>query len=387
MSTAPTNTDRTIVDHTIDRYTTRVLAGPNRLKLGLFAPNLSAGASSVSLLDGPPVMGNWNEAQGLAAAADQAGFEILVPIARWLGQGGVSRFWERSFETMTWGAGLAASTQDIFIMTTCHVPMVHPVLAAKMGATIDHIAGGRWGLNIVAGWSKPEFELFGAEFAGHADRYRLADEWATIVKRLWTEDEPFDFAGDFFNLKGALCEPKPVQSPYPAIMSAGQSPAGLALAAEHSDIVFIGLVGETDVPGTVARVREAASAGGRKVAVWALAHVAAAETDAAAREFVNWYAVEHGDVETATRYAALLKGTDTASQAAFRADSELVRNLMASQGNYSIVGSHESVADRMLELSAAGIDGLALAFFDYDEGIASFRANVLPRLVDAGVRV
>jgi FMNH2-dependent dimethyl sulfone monooxygenase len=379
--------DRTIVDHTVDRSTTRPLAGPNRLKLGVFAPNLSAGASSISLAPGPPVMGNWGEAQAIAQAADQAGFEVVVPIARWMGHGGESRFWQRSFETMTWGAALAATTNDIFVMTTCHVPMVHPVLAAKMGATLDHVSGGRWGLNLVAGWSKPEFDLFGVEFAEHSDRYRLSEEWIQIVKRLWTEEEPFDFDGDFFHLKGAISDPKPVQAPYPLIMNAGQSPPGLALAGKHSDMAYIGLAGDTDIPGSVQRVREAASLHGREVAVWALAHIVSADTDEAAQAQVESYAIENGDVETAMRYAASLMRTDTASQAAFRADSDLVRNLMISQGNYSIVGSAESVAQRLVELSQAGIDGLAVAFFDYVDGIARFEADVMPLLVDANVRV
>lgn len=386
MTVADQLVDRTIVDHSVDRRSTALLSGPNKLKLGVFAPNLSAGASSISLMEGAPVIGNWSEPKSIAMAADRAGFEVIVPIARWLGQGGQSLFWERSLETMTWGAAVAAVTQDIYVMTTCHVPMVHPVLAAKMGATIDHVSGGRWGLNVVAGWSKPEFELFGNEFAGHSDRYRLADEWTTIVKRLWTEDEPFDFDGDFFTLKGAFSSPKPVQAPYPVIMNAGQSPAGLALAADHSDLVYIGLVGETDVAGAVTRVREAASARGREVAVWALAHVVCADTDAEAEALVHAYSVTHGDVDTASRYAALLSGTDTASQQAFREDSDLVRKLMASQGNYSIVGSHQAISRKLTELSEAGLDGLVLAFFDYQDGISRFATTVMPQLVDAGVR-
>lgn len=378
--------DCSVADHTVDRGAITLLNGPNRLKLGVFAPNLSAGASGITTMDGPPRIGNWSEPKSIAVAADRAGFEVVVPIARWLGQGGESLFWERSLETMTWGAAVAAITENIFVMTTCHVPMVHPVMAAKMGVTIDHVSGGRWGLNVVAGWSKPEFELFGAEFAQHSDRYRLADEWTRVVKRLWSDAEPFDFDGDFFTLKGAFTNPKPVQAPYPVIMNAGQSPAGLALAAEHSDLVYIGLVGEPNIPSAVSRVRDAASARGRDVAVWALAHVVSADTDEAARALVTSYAVDHGDVETATRYAALLSGTDTASQSAFREDADLIRKLMQSQGNYSIVGSHQSIADQLAKLSEAGLDGLVLAFYDYHQGIAAFQAEVIPRLVQVGLR-
>ncbi|MFP3570332.1 LLM class flavin-dependent oxidoreductase, partial [Paraburkholderia sp. SIMBA_030] len=91
--------------------------------------------------------------------------------------------------------------------------------------TIDHISGGRMGLNVTAGYFKPEYDIFGVELPEHDVRYERADEGIEIAERLWAnEEQEFDFDGKFFNLKGAQAYPKPVQSPRPMVMSAGSSP-------------------------------------------------------------------------------------------------------------------------------------------------------------------
>jgi dimethylsulfone monooxygenase len=119
-----------------------------------------------------------------------------------------------------------------------HVPTVRPVRTAKEAATIDYIAGGRFTLNLVAGWNADEIRMFGAPQLDHHSRYALADEWLRLAKRLWTEND-FDFAGRFFDVPAAYSEPKPVQQPWPAIMSAGNSPAGRDFAARHAEINFL----------------------------------------------------------------------------------------------------------------------------------------------------
>ena len=68
-------------------------------------------------------------------------------------------------------------------------------MAAKQATTIDHVTGGRFALNIVTGWNRPEIEMFGSPMMEHNDRYECAAEWLHIIKQLWTRDEPFDFEG------------------------------------------------------------------------------------------------------------------------------------------------------------------------------------------------
>src|SRR5260370_42656976 len=109
---------------------------------------------------------------------DGAGSGFFLPIARWKGFGGEVNSRERSFETLTYAAALAGFTQRIALFSTVHVPMVHPVFAAKALTTVDHASGGRAGLNIVCGWSPPEFSLFGLPTI--EDRYAQGLECAEI---------------------------------------------------------------------------------------------------------------------------------------------------------------------------------------------------------------
>jgi FMNH2-dependent dimethyl sulfone monooxygenase len=88
--------------------------------------------------------------------------------------------------------------------------------------TVDHISNGRFGLNLVMGWFKPEMEMFGAAQREHDVRYGFGAEWLGIVKRLWTDEEPFDFDGEYFRIGGGQAHPKPLQKPYPVLVQRGQ---------------------------------------------------------------------------------------------------------------------------------------------------------------------
>src|SRR5207249_8978139 len=134
-----------------------------------------------------------------------------------------SNFNNRTFETFTWAAGIGALTRHAAILSTAHAPLVHPVTAAKQAATVDHITGGRFVLNLVCGWFKDEFEMFGAEWREHDRRYDYATEWTQFLRKLWTEPKEFDSEGRWFKSKRAWSQPKPLQKPFPPIMNAGGS--------------------------------------------------------------------------------------------------------------------------------------------------------------------
>ena len=123
-----------------------------------------------------------------------------------------------------------------------------PALLAKMAATVDVISGGRLEFGIGAGAGEQhdpalsqmvhrEYDAYGIDVVPTPETLGALGEACTIIKRLWTEDEPFDFEGRYYRLKGAIGEPKPVQKPRPAILmgSAGER-LGLRIVAEHADI-------------------------------------------------------------------------------------------------------------------------------------------------------
>ena len=107
-------------------------------------------------------------------------------------------------ETMTWATGLLAQTQQITVFATIHTAANHPVVVAKQLATIDQISGGRVGLNIVAGWNKPEYEALGLDAAGRTrDAVTDTRRNGSISSRRSGPDGKFDWDGDYFRSRSA----------------------------------------------------------------------------------------------------------------------------------------------------------------------------------------
>jgi FMNH2-dependent dimethyl sulfone monooxygenase len=117
--------------------------------------------------------------------------------------------------------------------------MWHPAASAKQAATIDQLSGGRFIFNAVMGWFKPDMDMFGIDMREHDHRYEYGAEWMDIVRRIWTEHEPFDYDGEFFHLSHVESLPKPLQDPHPVIINAGNSPAGMDFAAREADFNFV----------------------------------------------------------------------------------------------------------------------------------------------------
>ncbi len=137
----------------------RSILDGNAFKLGLFGSNCSGGLAFTTLPERWDA--SWDNNLRLAQLAEASGIECLVPVARWKGFGGVTNVNATALETITWACGLLAHTQHMTVFGTVHVPMIHPIVAAKQIATSDHIGRGRFGVNIVCGWNQDEFEMFG----------------------------------------------------------------------------------------------------------------------------------------------------------------------------------------------------------------------------------
>jgi alkanesulfonate monooxygenase SsuD/methylene tetrahydromethanopterin reductase-like flavin-dependent oxidoreductase (luciferase family) len=127
-----------------------------------------------------------------------------------------------------------------------------PALLAKIAATVDIVSGGRLDFGIGAG-SRPghplarrEYEAHGLPFHDAAHAAGSLGEACTVIRRLWTETEPFDFHGTYVQLTGAFCNPKPVQRPHPPIMIGGRSTPTLRVVAEHADLWNIPFGGDID---------------------------------------------------------------------------------------------------------------------------------------------
>jgi len=356
---------------------------PHRLKLGVFGLNVSSGCAMTDRPDTLKV--EWEESVRVAQLAEQAGIEAVIPVARWKGMGGAVNFNHRNFETFTWAAGLAAKTEEIGVFATFHVPTVHPVRAAKEVATIDHISGGRFGLNIVAGWNEREIAMFGVPQKEHDVRYDVADDWITLCKELWTVEGEFDYTGPHFQSPGCYSEPKPLQRPWPALMSAGNSQRGQAFAAAHADFNFV-VAKDVKAAGEVAASgRKLARDLGREMQIFGQAYIVCRDTEKEAQDFVREYVYDRGDWEGVRNLLDVLVPN---SQSALGDGWEaMAANLIAGYGAIPLVGTPEQIIDGMLAFSDAGLDGITLSWVNYEEGLLQFQETLLPMMQQAGLRI
>ncbi len=350
-------------------------------KLGIFAPNVSGGMIMSDAPTGFRV--TWEQQLEVARAAEAANLDALVPVGRWTGFGGDTNFNGVCFETYTWAAGLAQATERIGIFATTHLPTVHPIVAAKMATTVDHISGGRFGLNLIMGWFTPEMELFGREQREHDDRYDFGQEWLDFAQQLWTEDGSFDFRGDHFVSSGAHAYPKPVQAPRPALINAGASPRGQEFSARNVDINLIASPIE-ETPAYVRGIKALANDKyERDIDVWTYVLVICRETEAEAKR-VQREILDAGDRPGAQNVMSVL-GMQSES---FGTQIEKFQDrFIAGWGGPNLIGTPEQVAEQFAELKEAGLGGAIFGFHDYVTETKEFGDEVVPLLVKNGLRV
>ncbi|WP_072388818.1 LLM class flavin-dependent oxidoreductase [Hyphomicrobium sp. CS1BSMeth3] len=358
------------------------------LMLGLFLPLQSGAWSPSTAPRGTSWSFDYNKR--CAVRAEELGFDLVFGLAQWLGKGGYGggmKFREMSTDPLIVTAGLAAATKRVLLISTVHVLYGwHPLHLAKFGATIDEMSGGRWGLNVVTGYKPSEFEMFALAPIEHDHRYVMADEFVTLLKRLWEDGENVTFDGRFWKTKEAFVAPKPKHGRC-ILVNAASSGAGLAYAVKHSDLIFVTSPAGADLdkacaslPAHNARIKQSAREQGREVRTIINPHVICRETEAEARAHLQSI-IKHEDKVAAENFFKMMIGGDQASWKNSQREQWVVG------GNVHIVGSPEQVVDGFRRLKEAGCDGIQVNFFDFLPDLEFFGKRVLPLMEQAGLRL
>ena len=322
----------------------------------------------------PTLDGGWQSNLDAALAAERNGLDFVLSMGKWRGFGGATDYWATSMESITMMAGIAQATSRIKVWATAHALLHNPAVIAKMITTLDHISGGRAGLNIVAGAYRDEFNQMGAwdNSLNHDDRYLLAEEWTTLIKRLWREPS-VDFHGRFFQMTDCVSEPKPLSRPRPDLICAGQSDRGFQFSVREADACFIGGRSQAERREHSQRAKTIAAEMGKTIKTYAMCTVVHGETDAEAEAAVRRYneAADFGAIANMLRSWGVADGAEADRRA----------QGMPACSTQMAIGSPATCAEQLETfLEECALDGVMLIFPDYVEGLDMFGREILPRL-------
>jgi F420-dependent oxidoreductase-like protein len=188
----------------------------------------------MDLADVPDPVDKYETMSRCAVEAERSGFDAVwlydhfhtVPVPQI----------ETVFECWTSMAALARDTSTVRLgqMVTCN-SYRPPSLLAKMASCIDVMSRGRLILGIGAGWYEHEYRAYGYQYPDTPDRLRMLRESLQIIKAMWTQDEA-TFEGQYYRVRGAINEPRPVQKPHPPIwIGGGGEKVTLKLVAQYGD--------------------------------------------------------------------------------------------------------------------------------------------------------
>lgn len=346
------------------------------MQVGVFIPINNNGWLISS--NAPQYLPSFDLNKAIALRAEQHGLDFLLSMIKLRGFGGVTEFWEYGLESFTLMAGLAAVTEKIKIYATCPTLLIPPAFAARMCNTIDSISHGRFGLNLITGWQKPEYSQMGM-WPGEdhfRNRYQMLDEYASILRDLW-ETGRSDLDGTYYHMDDCLVRPTPT-GPM-KIICAGSSDEGLAFSAKWADYAFClgkGVNTPTAFAGNTARLAHATAATGRDVSMFVLVMIIADESDAAA--MARWQSYNDGIDVDAIAWLINQGAADTVNA------TTNVRQLAAPEGAVNInmgtlVGSYASVARMLDEMAAVpNTGGVLLTFDDFLDGVEKFGTRIQP---------
>jgi alkanesulfonate monooxygenase len=329
--------------------------------------------------DRPPTVGYLSQ---IARAAEDLGFVgALTPTGAWC---------EDAWLTT---AMVSRHTERLKFLVAFRPGFVSPTLAAQMASTFQRQTGGRLLLNVVTGGESHEQRAYG-DFLDKDARYRRTGEFLQIVRDLW-EGKTVDLSGEHLKVEEARLARVP--DPVPEIYFGGSSPVAGEVAARHVDVYLTWGEPPAQVAEKIRWVRGLAEKEGRRVRFGIRLHVITRDTSerawAEARQLLDGF-----DPETVRSVQAGLARSESEGQRRMlalhgggRDALEIHPNLWAGIGlvrggaGTALVGSHDEVAERIVEYHRLGVDEFVLSGYPHLEEAYWFGEGVLPRLESQGL--
>jgi pyrimidine oxygenase len=311
--------------------------------------------------------------------AEQYDLDFALSMIKLRGFGGQTEFWDYNLESFTLMAGLAAVTKKIKLYATAATLVTPPAIMARMATTIDSISHGRFGVNLITGWQRPEYSQMGMWPGDQffSNRYEYLGEYIKVCKELW-ETGKSDFKGEHFQMDDCRMLPKPEK--HIPIICAGQSAAGMEFSAQHADYNFCfgkGLNTPTAFAPTAERLQAVNEKVGRQVGSVVLIMVIADETDEKA--MAKWEMYKEGKDQDALDWMATQGAVDKKSGKDTNVRDMTDPTSAVNLNMGTLVGSFASVAAMLDEIDTVpGCEGVLLTFDDFIQGMEDYGQKIQP---------
>jgi alkanesulfonate monooxygenase len=367
------------------------------------------------LVDGPVV--DWMDGlviepgylEAIARAHDEGGFDRVL-----VGYGAVAP------ESWAVANAVLHHTKRLKVMVAHRPGFTQPVVLARMAATLDHLTGGgRVAIHFITGGDEADQRREG-DFVPHDTRYRRTGEEMAIVRRIWSEDAPFDFEGEFFRYESAFSSVKPVSPGGIPLYFAGASVPAIDVGAAQADVYAFWGESRTAVAGRMETIELAAKKAGRTLRYSISLRPIIGDTEIEAWEKAEWIAEKTAErialaKERMAGHADSYKGLGGERNATFSVDRDTsgttsvgrkrliemsanqdvyderlwmkVANLTGAAGNSTaLVGTPEQVAEAMLRYYDLGITTLLLKGFDPLTDAIDFGQRLLPLIREGALK-
>jgi alkanesulfonate monooxygenase len=293
----------------------------------------------------------------------------------------------------------AAHTERLQYLVAHRPGVVQPTVAARAFATLDQFSEGRIALHTITGGFDAEQRRDG-DYLEKADRYSRTREYLQILKRAWTEEEPFSHDGRFYRFEDYVTHVKPYQQPRIPLYFGGSSPEAYVVGAAEADVYALFAQPLADIAEEIERIREAARTAGRdeppRISVsfrpilgatedeaWERAHrILDTTKERGGTGIKGWRGFGNGPASAGSQ-----RQLDAAARGE-RHDRALWTSLAAATGalgnSTALVGTAETVAEALLDYVDLGVSTLLIRGYDPFDDAVDYGRELIPR-VRAGV--
>jgi alkanesulfonate monooxygenase len=314
-----------------------------------------------------------------ARAHDEAGFDLALV--------GYS---SSSAEGFLVALHAANHTKRLRYLVAHRPGFVAPTLMARKIATFDHLTNGRLAVHIITGKTDEEQQGDG-DFSPKTERYERAAEYLELMKLTWASDKPFDFSGQFYRVKGAVSDVRPLQQPHPLLFFGGASEGALTMGAKLCDVYAIYAEPLKSTSERIASFRKQAADFGRTPGFNISLRPIIAEREGDAWNKANrilaamtgkkgWSRQEDatGPVDNAgKRLMGFAMGQDIYDERLWMP----IARVTGALGNTScLVGTPEQVAEAILKYYTLGVDSFLIRGFDPFNDTIEFGRELIPRI-------